>query len=100
RTRPSTHHPTTRRHRVRRRSRPDPINQTPPLRTPRPHPTNTTTTHRTPTLLGRVTMGPGLRFLQLAGDSDQHVFAPVGGDDLDADREAVVVPGQRHVDRR
>src|SRR5262245_7138831 len=43
---------------------------------------------------------PGLGLFELAGDPDQHVLAPVGRDELDADRQVVFVPPQGNVDRR
>src|SRR6186997_1963523 len=41
---------------------------------------------------------PGFGLLEQAGDADQDVFAAVGGDELDTDREAVGVPVQREAD--
>ena len=38
-----------------------------------------------------VAVGPGARLLELRGDAEQHVLAPVRGDELHADREPVGV---------
>ena len=53
RPRPAAHDPTTRRHDLRHRTDPDPINPTRLLRTPRPNRTRPTTPHRAPTMLTR-----------------------------------------------
>ena len=37
---------------------------------------------------------PGLRLFELRGDAEQQVFAAVGGDQLYADRQSIVIPVQ------
>src|ERR1700754_1869596 len=41
---------------------------------------------------------PGFRLLELARDADQDVLAPVGGDELHAERQALGRPLQRQAD--
>src|SRR5260221_12006710 len=44
---------------------------------------------------GRRAVGPGNRLLELRGDPQQQVLAAQRGDQLDADRQAVLAPVQR-----
>jgi hypothetical protein len=88
--RPPAHHPTTRRQPVRQRTGSGPNHPTRLLRVARPNRTRPTTPGRPPTLLGRPPICSGR-------SPRPHAHC---GDNLDADRQTVVVPPQRHVDRR
>ena len=46
----------------------------------------------------RVPLTPGRGLLELAGDADEDVLTPVGGDELHADRQAAGRPVQREAD--